>query len=169
MAVTEPWWTKGTAANMKDVSTVEELVNELANAQDRLVVVDFYATWCNACKSLYPKLCKLCEDHPDVVLLKVNFDESRAICKALGVKVLPLFQFYRGAEGQVANFSASISKFQRLRDAFAQHAPARCSLGQSPAIPSLTHLMTPLPQQGSNVVPAPKTRELHHQHEPAPV
>ena len=56
-------------------------------ARDRLVVIDFYANWCGACKALYPKLCKLSEENPDMVLLKVNFDENKQLCKALGVKV----------------------------------------------------------------------------------
>ena len=58
-----------------------------AIARDRLVVIDFYANWCGACKALYPKLCKLSDENPDMVLLKVNFDENKQLCKALGVKV----------------------------------------------------------------------------------
>ena len=33
----------------------------------------------------------------------------------LCAQVLPYFHFYRGAEGRVAAFSASVSKIQRLR------------------------------------------------------
>lgn len=33
----------------------------------------------------------------------------------LRVQVLPYFHFYRGAEGRVAAFSASVSKIQRIR------------------------------------------------------
>lgn len=58
-----------------------------AIARDRLVVLDFYANWCGACKALYPKLCKLSDENPEMVLLKVNFDQNKQLCKALGVKV----------------------------------------------------------------------------------
>ena len=64
-------------------------------------------------------------------------DDNRDICKALGVKasllpccssgcisrlltpcllqMLPYFHFYKGAEGKIAAFTASLSKLQRLR------------------------------------------------------
>ena len=58
-----------------------------AIARDRLIVLDFYANWCGACKALYPKLCKLSDENPEIVLLKVNFDQNKQLCKALGVKV----------------------------------------------------------------------------------
>lgn len=41
---------------------------------------------------------------------------------------------YRGAEGQVDAFSASLSKIQRLRDALAIHNAPRCSLGPIPEL-----------------------------------
>jgi hypothetical protein len=83
----EPWWEKDSAPNMKQITTVQELVDALvgvqsaahrraaprsrpgrraptpparrspqADAGDRLVIVDIYAKWCNACRALYPKV-----------------------------------------------------------------------------------------------------------------
>ena len=56
-------------------------------SRDRLVILDFYAQWCGSCKALYPKLAKLSEENPDILLLKVNFDDNKTMCKALDVKV----------------------------------------------------------------------------------
>lgn len=96
-----------------------------------------YANWCGACRGVYPKLCQLANEHPDIVVLKINFDDNKAIAKALNVRVLPYFVFYRGAEGQLDAFSASLSKVGRLREAIAVHNTPRCSLGPSPGIEGL--------------------------------
>eukprot|EP00891_Asterochloris_glomerata_P001343 jgi/Astpho2/1343/gw1.00024.39.1_t len=111
---------------MKDVHSVQELVDEMADAGDKLVIVDFYAQWCHACRSLFPKLCKLCDENPDIRVLKVDWDANKSIAKALNIKVLPYFHFYRGSDGLLAAFSASVSKVQRLRDAVSEHNTPRC-------------------------------------------
>jgi thiol-disulfide isomerase/thioredoxin len=95
---------------------------------DKLIVVDVYARWCGACRALYPKLCKLAREYPEVVFVKVNFDDNKLLCKSLGVKVLPYFKFYRGSDGCVAAFSASIAKIKLLRAALDEHSSERCSL-----------------------------------------
>ena len=45
--------------------------------------------------------------------------------------LLPCF-VGRGSEGKVAEFSASISKVQLLKDAIEKHSAPRCSLGTEP-------------------------------------
>lgn len=56
------------------------------------------------------QLCRTAEDHPEILFLKVNFDENKSMCKSMNVKVLPFFHFYRGAEGQLESFSCSLAK-----------------------------------------------------------
>ena len=46
----------------------------------------------------------------------------------MGVKMLPYFHCYRGGAGKVGEFSCSISKIQRMRDAIAEHNTERCNL-----------------------------------------
>ena len=67
----------------------------------------------------------------DVLFLEVDFDENKAMSRTLGIKVLPSFHFYRGVDGRVAEFSASLSKVQRLRDALEEHGAPRCTLGDT--------------------------------------
>jgi len=117
--------------NMVDIHGTEDFLEEMASAGDRLVIVDFYATWCHACRGLYPRLSKLMEEHPDVKLLKVEFESNRSLCKSLGVKVLPFFHFYRGNEGRLDAFSASLKKIGRLKDAIEMHNTPRCALGDA--------------------------------------
>mmetsp|Transcript_18353 Transcript_18353/g.22036 ORF Transcript_18353/g.22036 Transcript_18353/m.22036 type:complete len:257 (-) Transcript_18353:1217-1987(-) len=140
----DKWWEKNSELdNLIDINSTQEYVDALQGAGDRLVIVDFYATWCGACRALYPKICRFARDNPEILFIKVNFDENKPMCKSLGVKVLPFFHFYRGADGRLAAFSASISKVQRLRDAIKEHTTDRCSLGPPPAPEELVDLHEP--------------------------
>eukprot|EP00249_Psilotum_nudum_P001827 c14527_g1_i1 orf=473-1207(-) len=123
------WWKKDGGPNMLDINSPKELTDAVTAAGEKLVVIEFFASWCGSCRALYPKLCKLAAEHQDVVFLKVNFDENKPLCKTLEVKVLPYFHLYRGANGQLDMFSCSLTKLQRLKDAIATHNTARCSLG----------------------------------------
>lgn len=130
----EKWWQKDhDVENLVEIHSTEEFLNILSNSGDKLVIVDFFASWCGACRALYPKIVKTAQKEKDIVFVKVNFDENKQMCKSLGVKVLPFFHFYRGSEGRLAAFSASVSKIQRLRDNIAEHNTARCCLG-GPAV-----------------------------------
>lgn len=40
------------------------------------------------------QLCQICTENPDIVLLKVDFDENRDTVKPLGIKVGLLFAVY---------------------------------------------------------------------------
>lgn len=111
------WWLKDASPNMIDINGTPELLEALCNNQDKLVVVDVYAKWCGACRALYPKLCKMGRQFDGkMVLLKVNFDENKDMCKTLGVKVLPYMIMYKGNKGRVEEFSVSISKIKMLRE-----------------------------------------------------
>ncbi|CAD5190720.1 unnamed protein product [Musa acuminata subsp. malaccensis] len=123
------WWEKSAGPNMIDVHSTEEFIHALSEAGDKLVIVEFYGTWCASCRALYPKLCRTVEEHPNILFIKVNFDENKPMCKRLNVRVLPYFHFYRGADGLLESFSCSLAKFQKIKDAIAMHNTDRCSIG----------------------------------------
>lgn len=115
------WWEKNAGPNMIDINSTQEFLSALSQAKERLVIVEFYGTWCASCRALFPKVCKIAEENPDIVFLKVNFDENKPLCKSLNVRVLPYFHFYRGVDGLLESFSCSLAKIQKLKDAIATH------------------------------------------------
>ncbi|KAJ0263063.1 Thioredoxin-like 2-2 [Hirschfeldia incana] len=131
VAETEPpkWWERNAGPNMVDIHSTEEFLKALSEAGERLVIVEFYGTWCASCRALFPKLCKTAVENPNILFLKVNFDENKPMCKSLNVKVLPYFHFYRGADGQLESFSCSLAKFQKIKDGIRLHNTDRCSIG----------------------------------------
>lgn len=60
--------------------------------------------------SIIPQLCMMAKEHPEILFLKVNFDENKPMCKRLNVRVLPYFHFYRGADGLLESFSCNLAK-----------------------------------------------------------
>ncbi|KDP33824.1 hypothetical protein JCGZ_07395 [Jatropha curcas] len=125
------WWEKNAGPNMIDIHSTQEFLSALSQSGDRLVIVEFYGTWCASCRALFPKLCRTAEENPDILFLKVNFDENKPMCKSLNVKVLPYFHFYRGAHGQLESFSCSLAKFQKIKDAIATHNTTQSSSSSS--------------------------------------
>jgi thiol-disulfide isomerase/thioredoxin len=49
------WWEKN-APNMVDIHSTQEFLGALGHAGDRLVIVEFYGTWCASCRALFPKV-----------------------------------------------------------------------------------------------------------------
>ncbi|MQM16743.1 hypothetical protein Taro_049702 [Colocasia esculenta] len=124
------WWEKGEAPNMMEIGSTQELVDSLFNAGDRLVVVDFYSPGCGGCKALHPKICQFAETNPDVLFLKVNYEEHKSMCNSLNVHVLPFFRFYRGAHGRVCSFSCTNATIKKFKDGLAKHGGERCEAGR---------------------------------------
>ncbi|KAJ0745534.1 putative Thioredoxin domain-containing protein [Helianthus annuus] len=80
----------------------------------------------------FSQLCKTAQEHPEILFLKVNFDENKPMCKNLNVKVLPYFHFYRGADGQLESFSCSLAK--KIKDAIQTHNTDRCCIGPNKCV-----------------------------------
>lgn len=72
--------------------TFSHLIN-----QNPIMVVDYYADWCEPCKKIAPHFERLSLKFPNVKFVKVNVDECNDICAQFGIRSLPTFQvFYEG-------------------------------------------------------------------------
>ncbi|XP_074850141.1 thioredoxin-like [Carettochelys insculpta] len=91
---------------VKSVGSVEELQAELKAAGDKLVVVDFSATWCGPCRIIKPFFHDLCEKFPDVVFLEVDVDDAQDIASHLQIQCMPTFHFYKQGK-KVHEFSGA--------------------------------------------------------------
>ena len=57
------WWEKNAGPNMIDIHSTQEFLSALSEAGDRLVIVEFYGTWCASCRALFPKVTHAFLDH----------------------------------------------------------------------------------------------------------
>ncbi|KAK6148710.1 hypothetical protein DH2020_016235 [Rehmannia glutinosa] len=115
------WWEKGAGPNMIDIHSTQEFVDALSQAGDRLVIVEFFGAWCASCRALFPKDC---EQHQEILFLKVNFDENKATMQKFEHKGPSIFPFLQGSDGLLDSFSCSLAKLQKLKDAIASHNKA---------------------------------------------
>ncbi|CAL4902359.1 unnamed protein product [Urochloa decumbens] len=72
---------------------------EEANSAKKLVVIDFTASWCGPCRIIAPVFADLAKRNPNVVFLKVDVDELKAIAEQFSVEAMPTFLFMK--EGDV--------------------------------------------------------------------
>merc|ERR1712144_182767 len=91
----------------------------LQGAGDKLVVVDFTATWCGPCQRIAPIFQQMDQEHTgDVVFVKVDVDENEETSAACGIQCMPTFQFYKETE-KIHEFSGASE--EKIREAIAAH------------------------------------------------
>lgn len=72
---------------VKDLTAKE--FNDAVSVPEKLLVIDFWASWCGPCKMLSPIIDDLSEEMSDITFYKVNVDEERALAGHFGVSSIP--------------------------------------------------------------------------------
>lgn len=72
----------------------ENFANEVLE-NDKLTIVDFFATWCGPCQMLAPVLEKISNENTDVNIFKVDIDQSQELAINSRVEVVPTLVFYK--------------------------------------------------------------------------
>ena len=68
-------------------------------SSDKLVIIDFWATWCGPCRALSPIMDELAEQYKDeVVIAKCDTDENNEIAMQFGVRNIPMLVFMKNGE-----------------------------------------------------------------------
>ncbi len=83
------------ALELKELKTREDFNKALKDAGERLMVVDFFASWCTPCVRIVPYLRELAEAYSNAVFYKVNVDENTETAEYYGIKVMPTFILYK--------------------------------------------------------------------------
>ena len=75
-------------------------------ADDKLVIVDFWAVWCGPCRMLSPIVDEIAEENPDVKVCKINVDDEPDLAVRFGVMSIPALKVFKG--GAVVNETVGV-------------------------------------------------------------
>lgn len=77
----------GTNDNFKDL-----ILNE------KLTIVDFWATWCGPCRTLGPILDQVAEENPDIQVVKVDVDANSDLSTEYKIRSIPAVYIFKAGE-----------------------------------------------------------------------
>ena len=56
---------------------------------DKKVLIDFYADWCGPCRMVSPIVDEIAEERDDILVGKINVDESPELAMQFGIVSIP--------------------------------------------------------------------------------
>ena len=83
------------------VRSVDEITFEEAINSGKLVLVDFWATWCGPCKALAPILEEVSEeiDANEIEIVKLDIDQNVKLARKYGVMSVPTVVAFKDGKG----------------------------------------------------------------------
>ena len=85
--------------SVHQIQECAQLEDIILDNPDKLVVCDFYATWCGPCSKITPKLNGLAGDErykDSVVFVKVDVDQAEPdFLEQFEVNAMPTFRFFK--------------------------------------------------------------------------
>ncbi len=83
---------------MATIELTKENFTDIIESND-IVLVDFWASWCEPCKMFEPIFEKASDKHTDVAFGKVDTEAQPEIAGAFGIKAIPTFMVFRDQIG----------------------------------------------------------------------
>jgi len=92
---TETKSTESTPRVLEDLASFDSLI---ADTKDKLIVIDFWASWCGPCIHIAPWFKEQAAKYPDVIFAKVDVDENDEASAKAKISCMPTFKVYWNSE-----------------------------------------------------------------------
>lgn len=96
------------------VVTSQNFEKEVVHSSKK-VIVDFWASWCEPCRTVAPTFEALSKEMPDVVFAKLNVDEQGELAHQFNVQSIPTFLIFKKGK-EVGRILGAVDK-ARLQQA----------------------------------------------------
>lgn len=83
----------------KPIELTDSNFDELIKAEDKPVLVDFWAEWCGPCKMIAPVVNELAADYEGKAIIgKVDVDANPSISAKYGIRSIPTLLVFKNGE-----------------------------------------------------------------------
>ena len=104
-------------AQVRLLDSSTDAVRKEAIAQDKLVFIDLYATWCGPCKAISPLVSKLAEEYDGkLVVGKCDVEQNEDITMEYAVRNIPTLLFFK--DGKLVNKHVGAPNESKMRALF---------------------------------------------------
>lgn len=111
------------AGNVVDVTIQNFQQVLLEGSQEKLIIIDFWADWCEPCKQLMPILERIAAQYPEqLTLAKVNCDEQQELAMQFGIRSLPTVALFK--DGQPIDSFTGVKSENEIKELLSQHLPS---------------------------------------------
>jgi len=104
--------TTSSLSKIYKIQSTEEFEEKVKNSK-KPVVVDFFATWCNPCKMLTPRIETVIQEAGDIDLAKVDIDEHSDLALDYDVGSVPVLLVVR--DGKVEKRLVGLQDTDKLK------------------------------------------------------
>lgn len=79
------------------MATIEVTESTFAEvlAENEIVFVDWWASWCGPCRAFAPVYEKVSAEHPDIVFAKVDTEANPTLAGSAGIRSIPTLMVFR--------------------------------------------------------------------------
>lgn len=86
---------------------------------DRVVLVDFFATWCPPCKMLSPVLEKISNSRTEFDIAKINIDDDQDLAREYKIEAVPTMLVFKN--GKKVDELMGFSEENKILDLMAKY------------------------------------------------
>ncbi|MBD2206311.1 thioredoxin [Calothrix sp. FACHB-1219] len=104
------------STNTELVSYIQGEEFEALLGNEKIVVVDFTATWCGPCRLVAPLMEQLAQEYKDrAKVVKVDVDNNKPLFKQFGLRSIPAVLIFK--DGELVDTIVGVSPYEQFSKA----------------------------------------------------